>query len=111
MLWSADSPELCATEERETIYILRNEQPEDPHPCCAALCCFAGLEIQVVTCAAPCAPPADLPFLDHESDSRFHRIEAHCHLSRLSAFTHLLPLRACFRARIGRRWRVSISAA
>ena len=64
-MWSSDDPQLCATQEKCNIFIIRNGQPMESHALTAHLFSFSDLEVQVsfridfsgfeVSCSVVCA--------------------------------------------------------
>jgi len=46
-MWSSDDPQLCATQEKGNIVIIRNGQSVESHALTAHLYSFSGLEVQV----------------------------------------------------------------
>jgi hypothetical protein len=82
VVWSADSPELCATEEKRRIYILRRGLPEDPFASRARLCAFRDLEIEV--CDSGALTGVKKSALDHapgsNKASHSHFVEGRAHV-------------------------------
>lgn len=47
LCWAADNPALLATMEKTRMYVLRNEEPEEPIVSAGYVCCFRDLEVSI----------------------------------------------------------------